>query len=107
MFAYPFENPINSKQSGFRKAYRVGKLKYFSCMKNNKLKLTKLGKIEMHSITGGEDSGTVTCSCASCDCGTGSTIPEYCSSNNRSNNISGSYAWNNKEKKAVDLPSLP
>lgn len=25
MFAYPFENPINSKQSGIRKAYRVGK----------------------------------------------------------------------------------
>ncbi len=77
-------------------------------MKNNKLKLTKLEKIEMHSITGGEDAGgTVTCSCASCNCGTGDTTPSMCGAKYNMDNSAFTFNWNNPKKKVVDGPFVP
>lgn len=77
-------------------------------MKNNNLKLTKLGKIEMNSINGGAaGSGNVTCTCASCSCGIdGGTIATMAYGTNLSGNYSGSSFMTNKKQK-VDGPLLP
>ena len=57
-FAYPSDNPINSEQSGFRKAYRVGIFQIFYIMKNKKFSIEvieegRLSRNESLEIKGG------------------------------------------------------